>query len=324
MADGSGDEPGHRAGGRGGAGGGGAVSDEGRPASAPAAGEQWRQEQLRELQKRWRNRERPGELAPQQQQRSRELLRQLQEEQERRAAAERTASAASRVKDMHDEVAKHKVAAEKAEESERLMKQELLRARQGGELPAKATEAREAQMHAEQQQSTPKRNGEAAWMHGLEARAAMMLGGWMTSMPRNAGARAGDAHSGDRYRVCVAREGRPQVGLRALEIKSATMMQAQWRASLLARNSSTLSSRSKSTDHAATNGGWYARAGRARFAAARKNGTRAEGAGGLSSPRHVRRCRAGTAKSTLRLRYRLLSEPDEALGSQVSARKASV
>ena len=141
----------------------------------------WQREQLRELQKQVEKSENAAvNSLRSSEQRSRELLRQLREEQERRAAAERTASAAaSRVKDMHDEVAKHKVAAEKAEESERLMKQELLRAQQEAEnFLQKATEARDAQMHAEQQQRYAEEETERRHvdMHGRQARAAMMRG----------------------------------------------------------------------------------------------------------------------------------------------------
>ena len=196
----------------------------------------WQREQLRELQKQVeRSEDAAVNSLRSSEQRSRELLRQLREEQQRREAAERTASAAaSRVKEMYDEVAMHKVTAEGAQESERQMKQELMRVQEEAEnFLQKATHARDAQTHAELQQ----RYAEEEMMrlrvdmHGLEARAAMMRGRLddidaAKMLVHEQGMRTAAATviaSGWRGRADR------KLAFRALEIKSATMMQAHWR-----------------------------------------------------------------------------------------------
>ena len=196
----------------------------------------WQREQLRELQKQVEKSENAAVTSLRSsEKRSRELLRQLREEQERREAAESTASAAaSRVKDMHEEVAKYKVQAEGAIESERQMREELGRTREEADNAwKKASDARESQTKAElmQRRAEEEQKRLRVDMHGLEARAAMMRGRLddidaakmllHEQGMRNAAATviaSGWRGKADR-----------KLAFRALEIKSATLMQSHWR-----------------------------------------------------------------------------------------------
>ena len=114
------------------------------------------------------------------------------------------------------------------------MRQELLRAQQEAEVfLQKATAARDAQLHAEQQQRYAEAETERLHvdMHGLEARAAMMRGRLddidaAKMLLHEQGMRTAAATVlASAWRGRAARK----LAFRQLEIKSATMMQAQWR-----------------------------------------------------------------------------------------------